>query len=184
MIQAISSSEILFWICVISFWIFRFFRSARRAQRIRSRAVTYTIPIPILKIWLTQFTVKRGQNWMTCLIDLIFRGIVELWVPVAETKLSISKVGQSLTHREIRGCRILLTDNPFAHPSVRHLWPATYIRPATKCMRQTKPSGNLTTFWRVLSPEGVPWVYTSLSVTPSRGLSAKCHESLHYVAIL
>ena len=47
-----SSSEILFWICVISFWIFRYFRSARRAQRIRSRAVTYTIPMYLyLEYW-------------------------------------------------------------------------------------------------------------------------------------
>ena len=64
-------------------------------------------------------------------------------------------------------------------PSVWHLWLATYIRPTTKCMCQTNPSGNLmTSIFGTFSPRrGSHECTRRTSVSPC--LQGN-HESLHW----
>ena len=112
----------------------------------------------ILNTWLTHGiipTVPRGSeledsfDWS----DISWNCA---WVPVAKTILSIPKVGQSFTHREIRWCQILLWDNPFFRPQSDTCgWLHTSSPPLNASVpnrHMRKP--NHIHLWHVVSPVG------------------------------
>ena len=109
---------------------------------------------------------------MICPIDLISPGIARM-SPVRENhKLSISKAGQSLTHREIRPAPGVRSSGETIDslPLVWHLWSATYISSATKCTRQTSTQAE--TKWHpplTHSPPGWGFRWLSVQCTPCRG---------------
>ena len=113
--------------------------------------------------------LKSNRCSMICPIDLISPGIARM-SPVRENhKLSISKAGQSLTHREIRPAPGVRSSGETIDslPLVWHLWSATYISSATKCTRQTSTQAE--TKWHpplTHSPPGWGFRWLSVQCTP------------------
>ena len=111
--------------------------------------------------------LKSNRCSMICPIDLISPGIARM-SPVRENhKLSISKAGRSLTHREIRPAPGVRSSGETIDslPLVWHLWSATYISSATKCRRQTSTQAE--TKWHPplthssLVGDSDDWVYSA-----------------------
>ena len=126
--------------------------------------------------------LKSNRCSMICPIALISPGIARM-SPVRENhKLSISKAGQSLTHREIRPAPGVRSSGETIDslPLVWHLWSATYISSATKCRRQTSTQAE--TKWHpplTHSPPGWGFRWLSVQCTPCAHLAG---VSFQYIA--
>ena len=111
----------------------------------------------ILETWLMQLHLQY-TDWTT---RIRTRGFVQLIWYLPELCMSPCRQNQSVN---FQGWTIfhtpgnpLVSDPPpgqfILSPSVWHLWLATYIKPATKCMCQTNTCGNLmTSIFDAISP--------------------------------